>query len=271
MFEDSRIEKAKHVAHSQGVDAAKAVTFDVDSFVNSSVPDCFGLKWQSGIKRIKKLLNENFPPVIYLYAVQSFAYAKNHTAAFINSLKETSGKPYAWSNDNFSSADGVADSEGWAFTLYNHLESTESDALFDQLMLLDQKLPSGPVLDAIAVVWFYEAAVLFDTNSAAGLDRLYEVSDAIGFGEWSSGWNGGAAYVEDDKKSRAKEIAKNAAFAKHSKHADARKKLVGIWKSGGYKTKNDCVTKELPDLIVYCEKKIAYKTAREWLNGIDKD
>lgn len=61
-----------------------------------------------------------------------------------------------------------------------------------------------------------------------------------------------------DKKSKA---AKKSADAKHSPINAKKEELVTIWKSGIYKTKNDCADKE------YKRLNISYETARKALRN----
>ena len=61
-----------------------------------------------------------------------------------------------------------------------------------------------------------------------------------------------------NKKSKA---AKKSADAKHSTINAKKEELVTIWKSGIYKTKNDCADKE------YKRLNISYETARKALRN----
>ncbi|WP_396190232.1 hypothetical protein [Flavobacterium sp.] len=268
MFNDERIEQAKRAAALSGIEAAKNAALDLPELLRSEIPDCFGDKWKCTVARIKKRLDCDAPLDIYAYATKSYAYAKSHASTF---LKEITGNPNGWANGNLCTPEGYADSEGWAWTLYNHLESVESDDVFIEIKTFGQKPTTGRALDAMAVLWFCEAAAQYTKNAICGLDILCEASQAMALADYSDAWNGAAEFERDGSREKSSTAARNAALARHKKHADARDKLISLWKSGQYKTRNECVTTELPDLIKYCGKSIAYKTAREWLVGIEKD
>lgn len=72
-------------------------------------------------------------------------------------------------------------------------------------------------------------------------------------------------------KKRVRKIASGAAKAKNEPYSAAQEKLINIWKSGQYANRDQCVTAELDDLEKYCGKRVAFRTARRWLNGVAKD
>lgn len=271
VFIDDLVKRSTAAADSLAMDAALSAVVDIEWILSEPVPECFGAKWLSRITVVKQVGSPEYERVLYDYAVRSFVYAKHHAAAFLKCAADRN--PDDWLHRHLLTPDGYADYEGWASTLYTHLGSNKADVLFDELDYPDfgHKPTSAATLDAMAVVWFYQAAREYKENSALVFDVLHEVSDSLSLAGFVSGWDGGGESAKSEASSRQAETARAGGLAKNKPHNDAREKLVGIWKSGSYKTRTDCVDSELSDLITYCGKRIAYKTAIGWLTGIEKD
>lgn len=270
MIDDDRLEQAKKAAALCGIEAARKIELDFSGLIACPVPDCFGTKWQAEIIRIKDVLDRDCQSDIYLYAAKSFAYAKNHAAAFLSEMRIIrSGRITA---PDICTPNGYADAEGWASTLYDHLEcETQVDDVLNNSKPLDKKILTEWALGAIAVLWFYDAASQYESKPVVAFDTLYEVSEAMAYAGFSYAWVEATKLEKTESREKASSVARGRAFAKHAAHAKAKEKLIGLWKSGDYKNRIECVETELQELIAYCGKPIAFKVARGWLTGIEKD
>lgn len=263
MIDDDRFEQVHRAARLRAIEAAKETEVDMHAILATPVPDCFGKKWQDAVMQIKESLDKDCPPGLYLYAAKSFAYAKNFVAGFSNEL-------------GFNcSPDEYVDSEGWASTLRALLAvfPKEEDDVFNHFESLTQSQRPAlyMVLEAMAVLWFYDAARQYESKAVVAFDTLYEVSQAITFAMVSVGCNGAVDYMSNDSREKASSVARDRALAKHAAHAKAKEQLISLWKSGDYESRTECVDIEIEGLIVFCGKPIARTVARRWLNGIEKD
>lgn len=268
-FEKEQLKKAKEEALASGQAAANLVTFDHLELFRYPPPSCFGSKWSEEISGISNWLSQTHRdelPELFLYAMRGFEFAKHHGSSFMGFwVNSESGTNHLKA---LCTPDGYAKYEGCASILYSHLGSNEVEHSLHILGYTKQRPEVRDAMHAIAVAWFYQAADTQKKDPLKALDMLYEISQAIGYAEFETGWNGGCEYEQDIARDKSSENARSAAAAKHKPHTLARKKIVDIWRSGQYKTKNECVTAELDDLKEYCGKSIAWKTAREWLVNI---
>lgn len=270
MIDDDRYEQANKAAALCGIEAARKKELDFSGLIACPVPGCFGTKWQDEITRIKYVLGRDCQSDIYLYAAKSFAYAKTRAAAFLSEMRIIrSGRITA---PDLCTPNGYADAEGWARTLFDHLESeTRVDDVLNNFKPLDKKILTEWALGAIAVLWFYDAASQYESKPVVAFDTLYEVSVALGCAGYSNAWVEAIEREKTESREKTSIVARGRAFAKHAAHANAKKQLINLWKSGGYKSRNECVAIELEALIVFCGKPIAFSTARDWLIGVEKD
>lgn len=259
--DDDRFEQADRAARLRAIEAAKETVVDMHAILATPVPDCFGKKWQDAVTQIKESLDKNCPPGLYLYAAKSFAYANNFVVDICNELG--------------AMPDEYVDSESWASTLFDHFVvcPKEEDDVFNYFEFLtqSQRPASHRALEAMAVLWFYDAASQYESKPVVAFDTLYEASQAMAIAMVSVGCNEAVDYMSEQVREKASSVARDRALAKHAAHAKAKEQLISLWKSGDYESRTECVDIELEGLIVFCGKPIARTVARRWLNGIEKD
>ncbi len=269
-FDDERLELAKVQAVKAGKDAASRLELDCGVICEGTLPICFGPKWRDGIIGALRVIEHFYGHSLndlFLYSNRVFEFERHYGACFFKSLAGEAGD--SWVNKELLSPEGYADYEGWAVIVYDRANSLRLNEQIPVFGSLEKTPDARDIMRAMAIIWFVEAGKKFIGDPAHSFDILCEVSQAISFVSFDDGWAGGREYESEDRKANATEAARKRALAKHAPHTKAREKLIGIWRSGEYATKDECVANELSGLVEFCGKKIAFRVARSWLINVE--
>lgn len=202
---DARVNDELHLLHEKAnaracaVALPMALAYQADTnCVRGEIPKVFGERWSVFFQRIRGRLAEKYGDKLddlCLVASRFYVYACYHGSTYMVETFEASGGVRNSTQACMVIPDCYADYEGWANTLYAEVSSISKP--MDLLRGTQfEKFPNdGDILEAMAVIWFFEAAST-PPNGGKSMDVLFEAMDAayLAHGEWM--WNEAEALYE---------------------------------------------------------------------------
>lgn len=175
-----RHEKAQVRNRKVALATALAYPVNISNCVHKDIPKIFGKKWAVFFQHTRARLAEEYGEKLEslcLLAFRSYVYACHYAAAYMAEMFEGSGGVQNSTQECLVTADGYADHEGWANTLYNELANISKPTGLLQGTAFDKFPPDVAVLEAMAVIWFFDAASI-SSNDGKSVDVLFEAIDA---------------------------------------------------------------------------------------------
>lgn len=212
-----RNDKAKVKAGAIALATALAYQVEISNCVHKDIPQIFGNKWAVFFQRTRARLAEEYEDKLEslcLLAFRSYVYACHNAAAYMAEMFEGSGGVQNSTQECLVTADGYADHEGWAYTLYNELANIHKPTGLLQGAAFDEFPPDAAVLEAMAVIWFFEAA-LISPNDGKSMDVLFEAIDAAYLAHGVRMWNESEELCKSENSQAAPNPAAEMAKMRH--------------------------------------------------------
>lgn len=213
----------------KGTEAAELVTNVNPCYVTNDIPECFGKKWAKQLLRIRCDLIEAYGDklkVLLRLSLMEFEYSKYSSAAYVSQSRKRGfsilNKPHTIIE--IETPEGYADYEGWAYTLYNGAsEITEHSFL--KTLGFENRPSLTDILDAAALLWFFDAANCLPHNLDRAHSLLFEVSDAINLAHGDFMWSQGNKSWEDEIN-----VASILAKKRHTEHYALKEHAAEYWR-----------------------------------------
>lgn len=186
-----RNDKAKVTAGAVALATALAYQIEINDCVHKDIPKTFGNKWAVFFQRTRTRLAENYGDKLeslYLLAFRAYVYACHNAATYMAEMFKGAGGVRNSTQERLMTADGYADHEGRAYTLYNELASISKPTKLLQGTAFEEFPPEAAVLEAMAVIWFFEAALMPHSDDRS-MDVLFEAIDAAYLAHGIFMWN----------------------------------------------------------------------------------
>lgn len=214
------------------VGEALRVTLSDYSLPDGSIPQTFGKRWAIAYGRIRfsilESYGEHFDGLILL-AVRWFVYAKHRSAAFIRAYEtgsvEPSAKDVAMGGEivaTLTTPDGVPDSAGWAYTLWDALSDVDQPSELLADLPFSSHPPAEHILSAISLIWFDEASRIYEVDRSCALGWLLESANADKLANVTFNWDAAVQWANEEAQSGERDpvrtLARKAAAASHARH-----------------------------------------------------
>ena len=212
-----RHDKAQVEAGRVAFAAALAHQVDISNCVHKDIPKTFGNKWAVFFQRTRARLAEEYGDKLEslcLLAFRSYVYACHNAAAYMAEMFKGSGGVRNSTQECLVTADGYADYEGWAYTLYNELANIHKPTGLLQGAAFNEFPPDTAVLEAMAVIWFFEAASI-SPNHGKSMDVLFEAIDAAYLAHGVRMWDESEEFCKSENSQAAPNPAAELAKKRH--------------------------------------------------------
>ena len=213
----SRAADAKTKARATAIDAAMAYKIGKPACVSADIPNVFGEKWANKFAKERKNLideySEQFESLITL-SVREYIYSKVNASSFMLALYESAGGARDDDYARLTTPDGYANSEGWAYTLYNSIAEIDPHNELLQGTQLNETPCRQAVLTGMAIVWFFDASLIFSSSNKNGMDILFEAADALELANGMFMWDEGEKVATESIRQQSGDDNPAAALAK---------------------------------------------------------
>jgi hypothetical protein len=223
-----RVKIAEINSEKSAIDAVLAYKVDISYYVGRVIPRVFGDRWEKLFIRIQEKLIADYPgqfDSLIALAMRSYIYSIVSASSFMLSLYNDVGGPRNETEARFLTPQGYADSEGWAYTLFNGVCALINKP---QVLLSQTKLKQFPedsaLLNAMGMVWFIDAAKLRGVDESMAMNFFFEASDALSIAGGLIMWDSSA--LEHSDSNPAVEMAKK----RHAENYGLRAEAIKYWK-----------------------------------------
>jgi len=268
------LEEVKKKAKTHALDVALSSRMTVIPDLSRDVPQVFGDRWAAGIDRTKSRLSVEYGDklvALIRYSQRYYVYACEEESTFMRLMFELEGGVTNDLQKQLITPDGYADSEGWAYTLYNTLaELNKPPELLSNLGFVD--FPNWRhCLDAMAVCWFFDAALRYKESQVEAFDLLFEVSDAMVLSNGQYMWEAS----EELQITAFREAGRLGSKKRHAPMAALRKWTIEKYQAGTWKSANQAAFIMKNEVIAYgrtigahLSEENAQRTIGEWIRSV---
>jgi hypothetical protein len=185
----ARGDRAKKNSKEIAIVEALKIKLNISHVVSDPIPSVFGNRWESSFDRTRMQLiesyGEKFHGLITLAALH-FEFSRWRDATFMRLLApDQPPEGYLM----MTTPDGYADHEGWASTASNGLADLCQPIELLADLPFDEYPPADHILEADALIWFFEAAQVHARDESSAMNILFEAADAMilanGFLMWA--------------------------------------------------------------------------------------
>jgi len=128
-------------------------------------------------------------------------------------------------------AEGFANSMGCAGITFSVLSTLDKpDALISSGLQFTQMPNASDVMTALGLIWFFEAASHWGTNTQQALDLLCEANEAVELAYGEVMWNEGATHGKGNISAAMSEMGKKGANARHRETRQERDFVKQYWR-----------------------------------------
>lgn len=204
----------------------------VNGCAHGDIPRTFGDKWARFFQRSRHKLSEKYGDrleSLCVVADRLFLSGRDAGAAFMSGLYESSGTEESAEWERLGTPDGYADDFGWANTLDSELARLDLPDEVLEGTAFDEFPDQSDILEAMAIVWFFDAALVFPEDPGRAFDVLFEAAHAVDLAHRTLAWNSSDECHAHDRQMANSAMAKTLNSARHRKTNEAKAMAIEEW------------------------------------------
>lgn len=217
-----------------GVEAALNVTDRNATQITPPAASIFGARWSQSFNDVfeglKCAYGDKFEDLIFL-SIRLVAYSTNKAAAVMSIFRDADTNNTTETIAALCTAQGYADSEGWAYTLYNCLSELDKPIELLSGTAFKEMPRTAHILDAISVYWFFEASKTYAHDSPRAIDLLFEAADAASLSNGMNMWDAAQENIVEEVYANSHSKAASAlAKKRHAENYALADDAVRYWR-----------------------------------------
>lgn len=225
-----KLHKAKAKARKVGLHAALNHHPEVAHSIQMDIPNTFGDRWAYDFRRRRQRLSENYKEEfasLLRVSAREYIYACHKAAAFMLEVVAPDDARHE-ATLRLTTPKGYADSEGWAYTLFDSLSSLYRPTELLQGTSFETPVSSQDVLNSMAILWFFDAASAHE-NDGCAMNLLFEAANALTLSNGIFMWECSKEHQEEELKEMGSKRARSLNEARHRKTNEARARVIQDW------------------------------------------